>query len=433
MIYGFDMLEYALQCCGAVPIKMILTIVLIISIIVILLFLLKRERSQILNCNSKSYLPALDGLKAVCAILIFAFHNWQQTWLNAQFSIMGINIDFTPFQRYGYIAIDAFFVMSGFGLFYPIARQMFGEIGRTTWKEFYIKRLKRIIPAYYFMLIMLLIFPVLSYNVYNADDMLYHFGMHAVFAHIYDADTLGSVISTAWTLGIEAAFYAIFPLIVFVFRKKPPLVFLLMFIFSQSLRILSIMYMKVDMKLMSNPLLYIDIFGAGMLGAYITVYIRNRFNITNIIKLIMTFAAAVCLFGVYVYIIWMGKANMSGYDAASYHRLFYRIIPAIMFSLFLIASEYGIELWRKFWGNRFFVFMSGISYSFYLWHQNIHIALRKLNLPYTDAVPPMNDKNAMIGFLIISILASVGIASFSTYCIEKPILKYVYRNNIKKN
>ncbi len=373
------------------------------------------------------YLPALDGLRAICTILIFAFHNWQQTWLSAKWNLGGHLINLEPLQRYGYIAIDAFFVLSGFGLFYPIARNMFGECGVISWRDFYRKRARRILPGYYFMLLILLIFPVLSYNTYNihsAADIFKHFGLHALFLHIYRPETLGSVISTAWTLGIEAAFYVFFPFLSALFHKKPIPVFAAMFVLSQSLRLLTAMNPKVDIFVMVNPLLYIDVFGCGMLAAYAVVFARNRLRFISCIRIPLTLISILCLVGIYYYTLWMGSAYMEGLDGASYHRLLYRWIPSGLFALFLFSASYSVKGWQRFWGNRFFAWLSTISYSFYLWHQNIHIALKKLHIPPTTTNPVMQDKHAMILFLILSIVLSLAAATFSTYCIEQPITKY---------
>lgn len=377
--------------------------------------------------QNNGYLPVLDGIRAICMLLIFFFHDWQQTWLSANFNIGGKIISFEPLQRYGYIAIDAFFVLSGFCLFYPIARNMFGEIKRESLKSFYVKRARRILPAYYFMLIILLLFPILSYGSYNpksAVDLIKHFGSHALFIHIYNSNTLGTTISTAWTLGIEVAFYLFFPLLAKVFKNKPILTFIIMLIFSQILRLITASAPNVNIYNTANPLLYLDIFGCGMLCAYAVVYTRHKNPYINKVKHLMSLISVLCIIGIYFYILWLGKAHIAGQDAQTYHRLLYRIILSGLFAVLIYSASYSGNLCKSFFGNRLFRFFSGISYSFYLWHQNIHIVLRRLNIPYTNANPVMNDKKSMVIFMLLSFFISLAIAVFSTYCIEKPIIEY---------
>lgn len=377
--------------------------------------------------QNNGYLPVLDGLRAVCMLLIFFFHDWQQTWLSANFHIGDRLISLEPLQRHGYIAIDGFFVLSGFCLFYPVARNMFGETERTSLKKFYIKRIRRILPAYYVMLIVLMIFPVLSFGNYdpkNPIDLIRHFGSHALFLHIYNADTLGSTISTAWMLGTEAAFYVFFPLLAKIFKRKPVLVFFVMLVFSQTLRLITASSPGVTMTTMANPLLYTDIFGWGMLSAYAVVYTRHKLPHTDKSHLQLTAVSVLCLIGIYIYVLWLGRAHIEGQDSSSYHRLLYRTILSGLFAIFIYSASYSSKIWQRFWGNGLFRFLSGISYSFYLWHQNIHIVLRRLNIPYTSANPVTNDKRAMVIFMFLSFFISLAIAVFSTYCIEKPIVKY---------
>ncbi|MDD6484994.1 MAG: acyltransferase [Clostridiales bacterium] len=377
------------------------------------------------------YLYALDGIRAVSLLLIYIFHLWQQSWIFYRVQIGDKTLlDLTIWQRYGYIAIDIFFVISGFCLFYPIAREMFGECKHTTWKQFYIKRARRIIPGYYFVLIMLLIFPVFSYGVSASTppgELLKHYGLHALFLHIYNNSTAGTTAGTAWTLGVEAAFYLVFPLAAAMFKKHPIGAFFALFALGQGTRLFIAANLELTQVAVDFPLGYADIFGAGMLSAYFTVMLRNRFDMKRT-EGFMTVISVLLIMMIYFYTKWMGSAKLEGYDAQTYHRLLYRFILAWSAAALILTSVYSIPLWsRIILGNRVFVFLSSISYSFFLWHQNIHIMLKELNIPHSDMNPVMNDKKAMIGFSLLSITLSLAISVFSTYVIERPIAKYGFK------
>lgn len=382
------------------------------------------------------YIYALDGVRAVSIMLIFIFHSWQQSWISYQIRLPNgkflFNLDI--FQRYGYLAIDSLFVLSGFCLFYPVARAMFGETNLIKWKTFYKKRVMRIVPAYWLMLIILLLVPNLSYttfDIHSASDLFKHFASHAVFLHGLSSETIGSVISTAWTLPIEVGFYLIFPLVAVVFRKKPVFTFLGLFVVSQCFRLYLAFNFGTGTEIQAIPLGYLDVFGVGMLSAYFVVYARNKLDMSRL-KWFMTALSVACLFGVYYFMKWMNVNSIGGFDSVTYFRWFFREILCVIIALFLFSATFSIDLWnRKILGNRFFVFISAISYSFYLWHQNINIFLKKIRVPYTTVNPVMNDRAAMDGYVLLSIVISLAIAVTSTYLIEMPIAKYGFKGYFK--
>lgn len=386
------------------------------------------------------YLYALDGLRAVALIFIVMFHTWQQSWIfaNIQLTKTIKLFDLELIQRYGYVAIDIFFVLSGFCLFYPIARDMLGESKFTGWKQFFIKRVRRIYPSYILMLALCLIFPALSYTVYNtgnAADVAKHFISHLFFVHTFNNATLGSTISTAWTMGIEVQFYVLFPLICIPFRKKPVLTFIGMSAVAVALRLWLIGNTNVSsMVIQAITPTYFDVFGFGMLCAYFVVYARNKIKCIDKLKLCMTVISALCVIAAIGYMYWLKGASMpDGYSADVYFRFLYRGIFALIIAIFIFTACFSYDFWqKKIWGNKFFVFLSSISYTVYLWHQNIYILLKKINIPYSTKSPVMNDRTAMEGMVFICITASLIIGVLVTKYIEGPIVKYGYKGCAKK-
>lgn len=78
--------------------------------------------------SSHTYLPALDGLRAVAVLLVLLFH-------------AGVGI----FQN-GFVGVDVFFVLSGF----LITRLLLAEMERTSTinlRSFYARRVRRLLPA----------------------------------------------------------------------------------------------------------------------------------------------------------------------------------------------------------------------------------------------------------------------------------------------
>ena len=382
------------------------------------------------------YLYPLDGLRALSLILIFMFHTWQQTWIAYQLKTGPGTYLFNlePFQRCGYAAIDTFFVLSGFGLFYPIARAMFGESRFGGWKDFFVKRLRRIYPSYLLMLMAVLAYPTMAWITNTVKDpatLARHFFSHLFFVHNFSEVTQGSMISTAWTMPIEVQFYLLFPLICIPFRKRPVLSFLGLCAVSVGLRLTLLCTTDISrMVVQANPLGYLDVFGCGMLSAYCVVWARHRLRYLDRLKPVMTLLSLAFLLAGAGYILWLSKmrvpAGVSGGDV--YFRFLYRGLFAALMAAFLFTACYSCDFWqRKIWGNRFFVFLASISYTVYLWHQNLYILLKRLNIPYTAANPVMSDRAAMEGLTLLCAVLSVVIGVLVTKYVEKPIVRYGYR------
>src|SRR2546430_10459082 len=87
-----------------------------------------------------TYRPALDGLRGVAILGVFAHH--------AQ----------VPYLRGGVIGVDIFFVLSGF-LITALLLQEADETGRISFPAFYIRRTLRLFPPPAVLLRAFLLFP----------------------------------------------------------------------------------------------------------------------------------------------------------------------------------------------------------------------------------------------------------------------------------
>lgn len=388
------------------------------------------------------YLYALDGMRALSLIFIVIFHTFQQSWIFYNLKI-GPNkylFNLEIFQRYGYVAIDSFFVLSGFCLFYPIARDMFGESKFGGWKNFFIKRARRIYPAYVITLLVAVLVPSFSYvgGMYDPKSFLStarNVIMHLLFIHNFDSRTLGTTVSTAWTMSVEVQFYLLFPLLCIPFRKKPVLTGIGMIITAVILRLALLMNTNISPPIISaiTPV-YFDVFAFGMLSAYFVVYARNKIKCIDKLKLQMTIISALSILASLGYMYWLRGASFpQGASSDVYFRFLYRGIFSALIALFLFTACFSCSFWeRKIWGNKFFVFLSSISYTVYLWHQNIYIFLKAHNIPYTTSNPVMDDRAAMDGLTLLCLSSSVIIGILITNYIEAPIVKYGFKGSIAK-
>jgi peptidoglycan/LPS O-acetylase OafA/YrhL len=118
-------------------------------------------------------------------------------------------------REYGWLGVDIFFVLSG----YLIGAQLFKEVTRTgavDFKSFYLRRAFRIFPAFFVVLGLYALVPVLRDN--PAMQPLWKFATFTVNLGFDPRE--GNAFSQAWTLAVEEQFYLILPLLVLLLYKR---------------------------------------------------------------------------------------------------------------------------------------------------------------------------------------------------------------------
>lgn len=156
--------------------------------------------------NGPREIRALDGLRAIAALSIVAFH----TLLAMRFYSTAAGRAFNQSWYDLASGVDLFFVLSGFLLFLPYARALLQGRSLPSVKRFYKRRALRILPAYWVCLAILLLLPPPTHApVRTPLDVLTHILMiHDAFP-AFNQDINGPF----WTLAVEAQFYLLLPLL----------------------------------------------------------------------------------------------------------------------------------------------------------------------------------------------------------------------------
>ena len=179
-----------------------------------------------------NYRPDIDGLRAIAVISVIFYH------ADNSFN----NLKILPG---GFIGVDIFFVISGFLITSIILREL-NETGTFSFKNFYLRRLKRIIPV--LLLVFISTFPFiwlffvptsfLDFSKSLISSLFFLSNYHFYFSgELYDAESsLLKPLMHTWSLSIEEQYYLIFPIILTVvfkfFRKNLFKVFVLLFLVS---------------------------------------------------------------------------------------------------------------------------------------------------------------------------------------------------------
>jgi peptidoglycan/LPS O-acetylase OafA/YrhL len=144
-----------------------------------------------------SYIPSLDGLRAISIILVIISH------ITKYFP----TIDFFGFDLGGF-GVSIFFVISGFLITTLLLKEKVKH-GEISLKNFYIRRVIRILPvAYLFLLCVVILNYAFSMNLPAIT-----FVKPMLFVENYGDHTKFTPTGHFWSLSVEEHFYLIFPFI----------------------------------------------------------------------------------------------------------------------------------------------------------------------------------------------------------------------------
>ncbi len=193
--------------------------------------------------SNKVFFPNLEGLRFFAFFLVFINHATGCLGYNNQ----SAKFDFirSHFFWSGDLGVSFFFVLSGFLITYLLLKEK--ELsGRINIKNFYIRRVLRIWPLYFLIVVMcLFVFPMLDNTLpkwfpigVNIADLnkWFYLTFTGNFDYIYNGIT-NVLIGVLWSVSIEEQFYLFWPLIIaFIPNKYLLKTFLLIIIGSIAFR-----------------------------------------------------------------------------------------------------------------------------------------------------------------------------------------------------
>ena len=178
------------------------------------------------------YIAPIEGLRGVAVLWVILFHYVvvraagfpTDPWVRAIDSWSGTHV----MVRHGYLGVDLFFLITGFLLTLPWMRHAAENRPPPSAREFYRRRVLRILPAYYVQLlfVFLICVPLLRDLTHWKTDLAYYlvnFGAHVTMLHYTTPITSASVglNGALWTLALEAQYYLLLPLLAPLVARAP--------------------------------------------------------------------------------------------------------------------------------------------------------------------------------------------------------------------
>lgn len=403
---------------------------------------------------SRTYFPGLNALRFFAAFAVLVTHveftkkilfHGDIYWLKTDYWIQGNAWQsifregppepihwLSPFvTQGGYMGVIFFFVLSGFLITYLLLEER--RVSATvSIKKFYMRRILRIWPLYYLIVILgLFVLPHLSlFDVRSQEiDLFKHFTINVV-GHIFMLPNLSFAtvmegapnIGQLWSIGVEEQFYLFWPVLL-KFSKKP-LRTIILFLISVIVIKLGIYYVinhvlkipKLDPDLMiSSPVetfkrfigtLKFEAMAFGGIGACLIFDQRK-----NWLRLIFSKPIQILTL--------LSIPGIVLFTPTSLYNGLYLLfsVPFLIIIMNVAANENSILKLR----NRVFDFLGRISYGIYMYHL-ICITLSFHLLDRVFHFPERMEGWQTLMLYALSIPLTIGVSALSYYYFEKKFI-----------
>lgn len=289
--------------------------------------------------QAEKYRIEIDGLRAYSVLAVILFH--------------------FGFVQNGFLGVDVFFVISGFLITGNIQNKMLTNT--FSIKEFYIRRIKRIIPLVSFICFISIIIG----SIFMLPDDLENLAQSVIATNFFNNNVLLLITTRdywdvvnefkplmhTWSLGIEEQFYFIYPFI-FLLTSKFYSKLLLPIIIGLTLISILLFLSPFDdyYKFYLLPFRFFEL----SIGGVISIMLKGR-----VLKNNFSLITLILLLGIFIF-----DLNFINKDLL--------LVITVVFSCIVLLSDYSTNVISSFLlKNKVLIFLGKISFSLYMWHQLI--------------------------------------------------------------
>lgn len=379
------------------------------------LYLPKEAHIQKLSKPGSNRLPALDGLRGLAILAVFACH-YGDNFLSRD--------GHHTILWFGWFGVDLFFVLSGF----LITGILVDALERPRFfHNFYIRRTLRIFPLFYILwIVLLLLTPFLhvEWNRYVFAQMFYFGNLTLTGASLGQHPDPGIlmvgghplIFGHYWTLCLEEQFYLVWPLVVFLVRSR---VVLLRIAVGLSAGILALRCVLTavgsQIPLYNTPYTRVD---SLLIGAALILWLRGRepgYIAPPRLYLPLALIPGIVL-GVLLASIgrhWAIETSNPIFGTVGFTLLALSSAGFILASLDRASPLYRLFTWPG------FMAVGTVSYGFYVFHA---IPLRVV-LEWFEKLPPTSHTIARFAVPVVTFAFFYLLSKLSYRFVEMPFLR----------
>ncbi|MEJ5265599.1 MAG: acyltransferase [Bacteroidales bacterium] len=298
------------------------------------------------------YYPGLNGIRAIAALTVLIFHI---DLVLPAFGLQEIGFHRNNMAGYGVIM---FFVLSGF-LITSLLLHEKSHTENISIKNFYVRRILRIWPLYYWAI--LIAFVLLLLNIFTLNKHSYFFFYLFFIPNVAFATKMTILpISPLWSVGVEEQFYAFWPwLVKFSNKLINKLVLVIMLYF----------FVKLIARF-TNGVFYdfvnISAFDCMAIGGIGAIWVFDKEKYRRILKIVYNkFVQILAWFVLFISFIYK-PIHLFSFIDQEINALIYLIL------IINVSSNPNTLISLE---NNFFDFIGKISYGIYVYHFIIIVGL----------------------------------------------------------
>ncbi|HTC63525.1 MAG TPA: acyltransferase [Candidatus Saccharimonadales bacterium] len=342
----------------------------------------------------RSKMPELDTIRGTAIVLVLFFHGYY--WSVGSTGLSGLEKVFVEITRSGWLGVNLFFVLSGF-LITGILLDSKGE--QHYFRDFYTRRALRILPAYYGILIILLL-DGLKPRSFLVLSLLFLANVTSLFGVLAAYPVL-------WSLAVEEHFYLLWPTVVHKLSNRAVQRCAIVIVcFTPALRVASFFFGRVN-----GALTFTWLVTDGLaMGAWLAAYVRDPGLTRGKLAWVSAGTMGVALFilicgapfGIMSRQSLVGTALMESCGDLAFLGLL---------AIFLLL---GTSKWKFIVQRPLLSFYGNVSYGLYLIHMLVFEWYDRLVRAFRPQISDLTGHFGLITFrFVVCVAVSTGLASLS--------------------
>jgi peptidoglycan/LPS O-acetylase OafA/YrhL len=302
--------------------------------------------------ESRKAIGALTAARGVAAWWVVAYHFKELIWINQE------NIFYEISSR-GYLAVDLFFVMSGFIIQYNYGYSPYA-LSLSSVRSFFVARFARVYPLHFFMNFLFLLNP-LAISCYSSSAFIgerYDSWAFIQSFFLVQAWGFGNAFTwnvPSWSISVEFATYLVVPILSWVVLRSLHSFYSVFLWLAGSLMLLGVVFSANELHSLGEGINKCGIprcifsFAAGMAVQRIYIKILSSGEEKGISRISLLGA---------LFVLFIGHAT----DVDNYW-----FVP-LFFCFVILYLSLSKDFFIYFFENRFFIFLGKLSYATYMCH-----------------------------------------------------------------